>query len=606
MPSPLADRADALPTLPGVYLFKGRKGAVLYVGKAGNLRSRVRQYLSGHDGRSMVPFLIALAHDVDFVVTRNEKEALLLENSLIKKHQPRFNVKLVDDKNFLHLRIDLKTEWPRYHVVRRIKNDGAKYFGPYASASKARQTLAFLHRAFPLRSCTDQVLRARTRPCLLHQIGRCVAPCVPGVDRLAYERLAGESMMLLEGRKRPVIDALERRMFEAAEREAYEEAAKLRDLVASIRATLEGQAIVDSRLADRDVWGIFRQGHQGAVALLPVREGVVGEPRVQLVDGFVEDDGALLSALLNTTYAEGGFIPPQILVPAAPDDVELLAEALTERRGRKVTIEVPARGQRTELIALATENARVRWIEANDATARRQAALEELARIIGLKAAPRRMECFDNSNLQGEAPVAAMSVFIDGEPARAEYRRYRVKTVVGADDYATMREILERRVRRGMAENNLPDLLVVDGGKGQLGVALAVLDDLGCDVPVIGISKPRTEHKRGERDATDKIVLPNTKDPIRLRPENGALRILQHLRDEVHKHAVRYHRKVRDGAQLTSVLEALPGVGPARRKALLAAFGSVRGVADATVEDIAAVDGIGPALAARIHAAFSG
>jgi excinuclease ABC subunit C len=605
--SRLTERAAELPAEPGVYLFKDRKGRVLYVGKAINLRARVRQYLAGHDERVMVPFLVRHAADVDCVVTRTEKEALLLENSLIKKHRPRFNAKLRDDANFLHLRIDPTSSWPRYHLVRQIKADGARYYGPYASAQKARHTLTQLQRLFPLRTCTDHVLRTRKRPCLLHQMGRCVAPCVDLADATEYARLVDESGAFLQGRTGEVVAGLGRRMRAAADVEAFEEAARLRDLITSIQDTTERQQVVDPKLADRDVWGLHRDGASVGLALVPVRAGFMQEPLGQVVRGVVEPDEDLLSSALNAAYPEGTDIPGEILVPVLPTAAEALAEILGERRGRKVVLRAPQRGDKTRLVELAARNARVRLETDTDASARREDTLAALARVVGLNKAPRRMECFDNSHLSGTNPVAAMAVFIDGEPARAEYRRYRIKTAAGGDDYAGMREILTRRFTRGIAEGNLPDLLVVDGGKGQLGVALAVLSDLGLShQAVVGFAKPRTEHARGERDAADKIVLPNVKDPIRLPAHHPALRLLQHLRDATHNHAVRYQRKVRTAATLSSVLEELPGVGPTRRRALLKHFGSVKAVVRASADELASVPGVGPATAGRIQRAVQG
>jgi excinuclease ABC subunit C len=322
------------------------------------------------------------------------------------------------------------------------------------------------------------------------------------------------------------------------------------------------------------------------------------------------DDDEVLSALLNAAYLPGSDIPTEIVLSALPADAAALEEVLSERRGRKVSLRVPSRGDTVRLVELAVQNAQLRYERDNDRATRLARALEELGRILELPGPPHRIECFDNSNLQGTAPVAAMSVFLDGAPARAEYRRYRVKTVVGADDYATMREILGRRIRRAVAEGTVPDLIVVDGGRGQLASALAALDEVRSEIgipaiPMVGIAKPRTEHARGERDATDKIVLPQYKEPLRLRAGDPSLRILQHIRDEVHDHAVKYHRKVRDRKNLLSVLEAIPGVGPARRKVLLKTLGSAHGVAEADEATLAAVPGIGPALAAVIHAALN-
>ncbi len=599
----LMEEARRLPARPGCYLFRDRRGRVLYVGKARSIRHRVRAYLTGADERPMVPFLIRAAHTVEAVVTASEKEALLLENSLIKEHRPRFNVKLRDDANFLHLRIDPRERWPRYRLVRSVRNDGARYFGPYPSAAEARTTLALIHRTFPLRSCTDAVLRSRTRPCLLHQLGRCVAPCVDEVDVAAYRELVDGSLALLQGRGRQVIEALERQMYAASEALRFERAARLRDQIASLRAALQRQDVIDVRRGDHDVWAIYRDGVEGTVALLPIRGGVVGEPRIDTFRQVLDDDGPLLSSLLNTTYRHG--CPPEILVPTLPEDREILEEILTERAGRTVRIRAPRRGRKRRWLEMAAENARMRYLARTDEEARHRRAMERLASVLRLEAPPHRMECFDNSHLGGTHPVAAMAVFIDGRPARSAYRRYRIRRAPGGDDYAMMREILERRFARVRDGETAPDLLVVDGGKGQLGVALAVLHDLGFqDQPVVGIAKPRTERARGERGTSDKLFLPGRRDPLGLRAGDPALRIVQHLRDEAHRTAVRYQRKVRGKADLTSVLQAIPGVGRRRCAALLRHLGSAEAVADASVERLQEVEGIGPALARTIHEAL--
>lgn len=601
----LAAQADALPTAAGVYLFEDARGRVLYVGKAINLRARVRQYIAGQDERFMVPFLIRQARRIEVIATDTEKEALILENSLIKKHQPRYNTKLVDDKNFLHLRIDPKAPWPRFQLVRRIQGDGAKYFGPYTSASRARQTLAALSRGFPLRSCSDVVLNSRKRPCLLHQMKRCAAPCVGLIDREAYGEIVDEAALFLSGKHRPLVTRLKGRMLAASDAERFEEAARLRDLVKSIDATIERQKIVDPKLRDRDVWGLYREGSRGTVALVPVRDGMMGEPVISPVGDLPGDDEDVLSTLILDAYT-GRDVPPEILVPVRPRDADAVEEILAEERGSKVSVRVPERGDAVGLVALATENARLRFVRDHDADALRIDALIELGKLLGLSGPPHRIECFDNSNLQGTAAVAAMSVLIDGKPARAEYRRYKIKTVVGADDFASMREILGRRVTRAIRENTVPDLIVIDGGVGQVNAALAALADVGATIPLVGLQKPRTERKHGDRFATDAIVLPNVKDPLRLRSGDARLRLLQHVRDEVHDHAVRYHRKVRGKEALTSVLEAIPGIGPTRKKALITALGSAQGVYDADEETLAAVPGIGAAVAKGIFAALHG
>ena len=605
MDSSLQNKAALLPHSPGVYLFKSTDGTSLYIGKADNLQSRVRQYFAGGDGRFMIPFLMSEVFDIEVIVTSNTKEALLLENTLIKKHQPRYNARLRDDSHFLRIRIDLSAVYPRFTLVRSFKRDGARYFGPYTSASKARDTLAFLERAFPLRTCTDRVLNTRRRACLLYQMKRCVAPCVGKTTPLAYSSLVKQSLLFLEGKHRPLLQQLETTMFSAAKTEDFEEAARIRDLIRAILATMEKQRVIDARLGDRDVWGVYRSGHEGAVSILPVRDGVMSDPRAQLIHTAAGTDSQWLSAILAEFYDADTPIPGEITLPVQPENAAELAEVLSERRGRRVKLHCPKRGEKLNLVRLACENARLRYHRTNQAKERRLEALDALAKAIGLAVPPHRIECFDNSNIGGDYPVAAMAVFIDGKPERSEYRRYKIKTVVGSDDYASMKEILGRRVRRAIESNNRPDLIVVDGGKGQLSAAREALHSLGLDdQPIIGLAKPRTERRKGDTDTPDKIMLPDQSEPIVLDPSDPALRMLQHLRDETHNHAIRYHRKVRRSTTLISVLEAIPGVGPTRRKALLRHLGSARAVAEASQEELSNVPGIGHSTATLIYNAL--
>lgn len=596
MRSGLDDQADALPTEPGVYLWKDADGVVLYVGKANNLRARVKQYLGGHDGRFMVPFLVNQATRIETVPVHSEKEALLLENSLIKQHRPRYNIRLRDDKAFLHIRIDPRAPWPRFTMVRRVADDGARYFGPYHSASTARRTLQFVQRSFPLRTCTDAVLRSRRKPCLLFQMHRCVAPCVDACTREAYGGVVDDALLFLSGKDKELRRRLTAQMTELAEAERFEEAARVRDLLHALQDTLDRQVVADVKLGERDAWGLHREGDRGAVACLPVRGGLAREPLVFPFAGELGEDAELLTETLHRWYTDEGTAPPEVLVPVALPGV--LEELLTELRGTAVRVHAPQRGDKTRLIAIATASAQSRYAVDHGEEERLQRALDGIATLAQLDGPPTRIECYDNSNLLGMDPVASQVVFIDGRPSRKDYRRYKVKTVVGADDFATMREILHRRLTRAIASGEFPDLIVVDGGRGQLNSALAVLQELGLEQqPVIGLSKPRTERRAGDRDAVDKIVLPWEPEPIVLRHDDPSLRLLQHLRDEAHDTAVGFHRKTRSRRQIGSALDALPGIGPARRKALLVHFGSLAAVRAADVDALAAVPGVGRALA---------
>lgn len=604
----LREQADRLPKVPGVYLFKDQKGEILYVGKAKNLFSRVRQYILGQDERQMVRYLVQSSSTIDVVQVNTEKEALILEATLIKKHQPRYNVRLIDGANFLHLRIDTRSAWPRYSMSRKIGRDvkrGVRYIGPIPSATRARTTLEFLNRRFPLRTCTDRELKSRKRPCLLYQMKRCLGPCVDLCTKEDYDAAVQESLMFLDGRSSALLDRLRERMAALAEEMAFEEAARVRDRIRAIEAVTERQQVVDSKLVDRDVWGLYREAERGVAVRVPVRDGRMQEPEPMRIEGALDDDAALLSSLLNSYYEHGALLPAELLLPTAPEDIAGLAELFSERRGRKVALKVPQRGDKKRQVELATANAKLTMERARSATEKARQTLVALQRICRLPRLPRRVECFDNSNIQGTDPVASMVVFVDGKPARSLYRRYNVKTIEGADDYATMGEILERRFRRALRDEpgdwKRPDLLVVDGGKGQLNAALAVLRELNItDVPAIGLAKPRTERRRGDRETPDKIVLPGVKNPIVLRNNHPALHLLQAIRDESHRTAVRYHRQRRRKRQFASALDGIPGVGKSRRQALLKAFGGVAAIAAAAPADIAAVPGIGESLAEAI------
>lgn len=596
----LAEQAEALPREPGVYLFKDARGEVLYVGKARDLYARVRQYLQGHDERFMVRYLVAASQSVHVVPTHSEKEALLLENSLIKQHQPRYNAKLRDDKGFLHIRLDARQEWPRLTTVRQPADDGARYFGPYHAATSARRTLQYIGRHFPLRTCTDAVLHSRKRPCLLHQLGRCAAPCVGLISAAAYDEIVSDTALALAGRNTELVPRVRAQMAAAAEAERFEEAARLRDLATTLETALQRQVVADTRRVDRDAWNLYREADRGVAAILPVREGLAREPATLRFEGEILADAELVSKLLNTWY-DTGEVPPEILVPAMPPDRVALEEVLGERRGSRVRVHAPERGDKAALVELAGKAARARFQVTHAESDRIARALQGLAEIAGLATPPYRVECFDNSNLLGQDPVASQVVFLDGRPAKKEYRRYQVKTVTGADDYATMREILARRLRRAAEEGAFPDLVIVDGGRGQLSAAEDVLAELGMlDQAVIGVAKPRTERRRGERDAVDKIIVRGRAEPVLLRADDPTLRLVQQIRDEAHRTAIGYHRERRIAREMRSVLDDIPGIAKGRRKALLVHFGSLAAVRAASVEEIAAVPGIGRVLAQTI------
>lgn len=601
------EKSQKLPRSPGVYLFKDSQEKVLYVGKAKNLKARVRQYVLGQDQRQHVGLMLRRAVDIEVVVAASEKEALLLENTLIKRHRPRYNIQLRDDKNFLHLALNTQHQWPRFSLVRRMeKKRGIRYFGPYASATQARKTLDFVERKFALRTCTDRTLASRKRPCLLHQIHRCVGPCVEGLTTPEeYRELLQEAVWFLEGRHQELVAALQTKMAQAAEAEDYERAAAHRDLIQSIEASLERQQVIDPSLADRDIWGIFRDSDAGELVVLQVRRGIMVEPLSFAFKNSLESDGDLLTSSLLQFYSQRQ-APREVLLPMSIEEQASLQELLREQTGRAVDLSTPQRGRKRRLVDLANQNAQTRFRQAEDVVTRREAALSLLAEHCGLASPPRRIECFDNSNFQGASPVASQVLFVDGKPEKSGYRRYHIRSVEGPDDFASMAEVLGRRIRRAWEQDDFPDLIVVDGGKGQLSAAQAVLREHGAEQqPIIGLVKARTEKKRGEPSAFDKIVLPGEREPLRLRDSDPALNLLRHLRDESHRFAIAFHRKTRQKRSIASELDGIPGVGATRKKRLLRHFGSLKRVRQASVEELRAVEGISEALALAIREALS-
>ena len=598
----LEQKSKKLPKKPGVYFFKDPSGKLLYVGKAKNLRARVRQYVLGQDQRQHVALMMRKAVDIEVALVSSEKEALILENTLIKRHRPRYNIQLRDDKNFLHIALDLDHAWPRFQLVRRIeKGKGRRYFGPYASAQQARKTLTFVERKFPFRTCSDRTLSSRKRPCLLHQMHRCVAPCVEGLTSTEeYREIVNEAVWFLEGRHQELVASLQEKMQRKSDEEAYEQAASLRDLIQSIKATLEHQQVVDTALADRDIWGFFRDSDAGQLVLLPVRRGMMLEPLSFAFEHSLEDDAHLLTSSLLQFYSKR-LIPREIYVPLPVPEMSVIEELLREQSKRTVSVMQPKRGKKRRLVELANQNAQTRFKQAENVQKRREEALEQLAVHCGLPTPPRRIECFDNSNFQGMSPVASQVLFVDGQPEKSGYRRYHIRSVEGPDDFASMAEILGRRIRRAWEEDDFPDLIVVDGGKGQLSAAQAVLRELGAEhQAIVGLVKARTEKRRGDPMAFDKIVVPGCSDPIKLPDSDPALNLLRHLRDESHRFAINFHRKTRRKASIASELDGISGVGSVRKKRLLKHFGSLKRLRLASVEDVGGVSGISTALAQKI------
>jgi len=615
-PEALLEKVQALPAEPGVYLFRSERGVVLYVGKAQSLRARVRSYFqAGGDGRYSMHFLLPRIADLEVVVTNNVKEALLLENQLIKKHRPRFNVQLRDDKNYLGLRLDPRERYPRFTETRRFLRDGALYFGPYTSSRSLRQTLRSLQKIFPLRTCSDAVFREyqrQGRPCLEHSVGRCAAPCVGLIEDAAYAELVDGAIRLMRGQSAELIRELDERMREAAEDERFEEAARLRDRVQAIERTTQQQAMVSPNQVDRDIFGLARDGRRLEIQALYVRQGKLLGGRVHSFSDVRIDDAMALDSFLSQFYQGDRDIPRQLLLPLAVDGREALQALLRERTGGAVSVEVPQRGERRRLVEMAERNAALALSERSRREQDSELIMAELAVLLGLASAPRRVECYDTSHLQGDLHVASRVVFQDGVPEKGGYRRYKLREAQPGDDYGALREVLSRRLQK-LERDPAPDLLVLDGGKGQLGMAVAVVEDLGLDeLALVSIAKERDEEASSPRvrrhggSKRERLFLPGVKDPLQPPSDSRGLLFLQRVRDESHRFAIRYHRELRRKLALRSVLEELPGIGPVKRRALLRTLGSLEAVKSASEEELARVPKISRAdaeLIARFFAA---
>ena len=625
MAGSLLQRLKAVPQRPGVYLFRNDRGQVIYVGKAAALRGRMRSYFGG--ATSMEPKVRNLRRaiaDFEYVVTHTEQEALHLEATLVKRHQPLYNIRLKDDKHYPYLKVDLTDPFPRIYITRRVENDGARYFGPFASAGSVRKTLDVTKKLFPWRTCTMVITGKEPRPCLEYYIHRCIAPCTSYCTPEEYAEVIRQTILFLEGRTEEVLRDLDRQMQEASEALEFERAAHIRDQVRAIQRVTETQTVASTRPADEDIFGLARLEAEAVVQVLFVRgTKLIGTDHFTL-DGVKDaSDADVLASFLKQFYGSATYIPRRLQLPFEVSEAELLTSWLSERRGRRpdgrpsgrVHLAVPKRGEKRRLVEMAQTNARealeqarARWLADRGKT---QAALEELQEELNLPEPPRRIECYDISNIQGTNAVGSMVVFLDGQPRPQEYRRFKIRTVQGANDYAMLAEVLKRRFRRATAPaerdgsagadgdqddakarawRTLPDLLIVDGGKGQLTAALDAMRDLGVErVPAAGLAKRHEE--LFVKDMTEPIVLPRT---------SQALYLVQRVRDEAHRFAVTYHRKLRGKRSMQSALDTVPGVGPKRKKALLRKFGSVKAVREAPVDEIAATVGFTRSLAEKV------
>jgi excinuclease ABC subunit C len=604
----LKEKLADLPKAPGVYIFRGARGEVLYVGKASSLRDRVRSYFQAERNLPYkVRHLVREIADLEVIETASAAEALILEDALIKKHRPRFNVRLRDDKRYPYLKIT-KERFPRVQVVRRPQEDGARYFGPYTSSKSMRRALKLAHKLFPIRTCNLPLDERRLdRPCLLYHIGRCSGPCAGLVSEAEYRRYVEGAALLFQGRVDEVIEALKEEMARAAAEERFEHAAHLRDQVRALERIRERQVVAMPEPVDLDAIGIAVEGERGYGTVLIVRGGrLIGREGFPLKLPVETSPEETLEEFLDQYYTRATAIPQEVLLPEEIEDAEGLSLYLSGRRGSKVRVHVPRRGERRDLVEMAQRNARLSLKRAAaEELPGEEDVLEELAEALGLSVRPWRIEAFDISNLQGQEATGSMVVFVGGCPRRDAYRRFRVRISGKPDDYAMMEEVLRRRLSHGLAElsdpavakgrfSDLPDLILVDGGKGQLSVALKVLEEhalSGIDVAALA--------KREEL-----VYVPGRAEPIRLPRGSPALKLLQRIRDEAHRFAVEYHRRLRGRRALASLLDSVEGIGPKRRELLLRRFGSLEGLRRASLEELLSVPGLPRAVAERLYKAL--
>jgi excinuclease ABC subunit C len=611
------ERYQCIPTKPGVYLMQDAQGEVIYVGKAVNLRNRVRSYFhaSSTDYTGKIHRLVHEITDIEFIVTDSEVEALILESNLIKKHRPRFNVRLKDDKRYPYIKISWQDDYPSVFITRRMAHDGGKYYGPYTSVSAVHQTLDLLRKLFPYLTCKREITGHDERPCLYYHIKRCLGPCIGAVSKEEYRAMIQRICLFLEGKTEDIVADLRTQMQKAATQLQFEKAAELRDNIQAIEQVTEQQKIVSMAAKDQDVIAFARDDGLACVQAFFIRQGkLIGREYFLLTGTTDENDGEIVTSFLKQFYDEAAYVPPEILLPTAVEESPLIEEWLRTRRGgSRVTLRVPRRGQKRELVRMAAENAaetlvhlRAQW-EADET--KHTAALTELQEALGLSAAPVRIEGYDISNIQGTAATGSMVVFVKGVPRKSDYRRFRIRNVPGADDYAMMQEVLRRRFKRVVETRKgeeviqpgkkrdesfaiMPDLLLIDGGKGQLNAALEVLQEYGLDnLAVASLAKKREE-----------LFWPRQPDPIVLPRDSEGLYLVQRVRDEAHRFAVGYHRKVRRKKGLASQLEEVPGVGPKRRQTLLQHFGSIKAIRQASVDELAAVPGMTRKIAERVKA----
>ena len=603
-----AEDLKILPDRPGVYLMKDVDGNVIYVGKAISLKNRVRSYFQSSRNLSLrIQSMVKQVDRVEYITTDSEVEALVLECNLIKEKRPKYNIRLRDDKQYPWVKVTLQETFPQVYITRSLKQDGSKYYGPYTNVTALRDTVKLLRQIFPLRDCRYDLDRERVpRPCLNYHIKRCLGPCAGLVSSVTYREMIRQVCLFLEGRQGELADRLKREMQEAAEKREYEKAAVLRDRLRHIQAIMEKQKVVSETPEDLDVFGIAQDRQGSVVQVFQIREGkLVGREYFILAEGEETSGAEVLEEFITRYYDGSAFIPKEILLPVHLEGGQSIAEWLGRQRGSKVKLRIPQKGNKLQLVEMARENAGILLEQERNRDKQRQnyitEILEELQTALGMDRLPKRIEGFDISNIQGTDAVASMVVFEDGAPKGSDYRRFKIRTIEGPNDFAMMQEAVRRRFRKGLEERQqlatengkfakFPDLLLIDGGKGQLSAVMEVLEELGLThLNVIGLAKQEEE-----------IFLPHREDPIRLSRRSQALMLLQRVRDEAHRFAITYHKSLRAKRTLSSGLDGIDGIGPKKKQALMKQFGSLKRIREASVEELMQVPGINHALAEAI------
>ena len=600
----IAEQLSRLPTNPGVYLMKDAEGNILYIGKAANLHHRLRSYFG--TGQKLSPKLqrmVARVADIDFFVTTSEQEALILELNLIKRHHPRYNVRLKDDKTFPYLKIDTSEEWPRVYITRRLEQDGGRYFGPFASAKSVRQTLKVIKGIFPFRSCSKPVTGTDSRACLEYHLGQCLAPCIGVVSRQEYAEVIKEVILFLEGKREKIVRGLEKKMNKAAQALDFEKAALFRDQIQAMDKVIEAQRIATTVRGEQDVIAFSPEKDQACVQVFFIRNNkLTGRESFVLQGTQHEEPHQIMTSFIKQFYSSSPYIPPLLLLQHPVEDTTILKDWLQSKRGARVDIQVPRRGNKKQLVDTVAENARqgLEQLKLKQLAAPKEldAALAEIERELNLPRLPLRMEAYDISDIQGKAAVGSMVVFEKGKPKSAHYRRFRIRTVSTADDYAMLHEVLKRRFKRFSSETStpntwaiIPDLVLIDGGKGQLNAALSAMGEVSAfSVPVASLAKENEE-----------IFIPRRAEPIILPRSSPGLQLLQRLRDEAHRFALGYYQKIRKRETFASVFDNMVGIGPKRKRALLKRFGSVQSIKEASIEELAATRGMTESLAKRVR-----